>query len=192
MAIKKFMVQDTIVSVQQNLKTFTIETEHGASLTVVPSHVRFEQATGYLYFRLGQQQHRCQVVRIIKSDGSVVWRINFAQHGSVTVHEHDLHALTGVTQNNCEPILKSPLAGRVSNVLVQVGDQVKAGQPLLVIESMKMENEIAAPFDAFIKTVFIAQGNVVQTDQSLIEFLRGGKGDGAFEESHGATPIQNR
>jgi|688.fasta_scaffold694796_2 biotin carboxyl carrier protein len=66
--------------------------------------------------------------------------------------------------------LKSPLAGRVTKILVQAGQPVKQGQALLMIESMKMENEICARIDGTIKTISIQVGDVVKPNQVLLSF----------------------
>ena len=66
--------------------------------------------------------------------------------------------------------LKSPLAGRIVKILVKPGDQVNKNQLLVVIESMKMENEIRATFNGFIKNISISDGNLVQQNQVLITF----------------------
>jgi biotin carboxyl carrier protein len=80
--------------------------------------------------------------------------------------------------------LKSPLAGRITRVLVQQGQSVTAGQTLLFIESMKMENEICAQGAAFIKTIFISEGFVVQPDQILIEFEKEGESNATSKNEH--------
>ncbi|MFH1254567.1 MAG: acetyl-CoA carboxylase biotin carboxyl carrier protein subunit [bacterium] len=69
-----------------------------------------------------------------------------------------------------EPSLKSPLAGRIIKILVKPGDQVSKNQLLVIIESMKMENEICATFPGFIKNISITEGNLVQQNQVLITF----------------------
>lgn len=77
-------------------------------------------------------------------------------------------------------VLKSPLAGLVIKVKVAVGQFVTKNQPVVVIESMKMENEICAPFPAFIKTLSISEGNLVKPNQVIVTFeRRGGSGDAA-------------
>lgn len=86
---------------------------------------------------------------------------------------------------------KSPLAGRVISIFVAPGQEIKKGQPLLIIESMKMENELCANHDAFIKTVFIAPGNVVQTNQELIIFELKGELDANTKNGHGQATIQD-
>ena len=76
-----------------------------------------------------------------------------------------------------ELVLKSPLAGLVVKIKAQVGQFVEKNQTLVVIESMKMENEISAPFSAFIKTLSISEGNLVKPNQVIVVFERRGESD---------------
>jgi biotin carboxyl carrier protein len=73
--------------------------------------------------------------------------------------------------------LLSPLGGRVISVLVHQGEVVTSAQPLIVIESMKMENTIVAPSNAIVKTLSIVPGNLVQPNQVLMTFEKKGVGD---------------
>ena len=60
------------------------------------------------------------------------------------------------------------LAGTVFKVLVKPGDPVKAGQPVLIIEAMKMETEISAPRDGQVCAVHVAVGDAVAVGQPLL------------------------
>ena len=62
----------------------------------------------------------------------------------------------------------SPLPGNVLDVKVSVGQAVKAGQVLVIIEAMKMENEVAAPCDGVVKQIVAAKGAVVATGDALL------------------------
>ena len=66
--------------------------------------------------------------------------------------------------------IKAPIPGLITRVLVQVGDQVEAGQPILVLEAMKMENIIKCPGDGTVKTVNVKKGDSVEKNQVLIGF----------------------
>jgi glutaconyl-CoA/methylmalonyl-CoA decarboxylase subunit gamma len=66
-----------------------------------------------------------------------------------------------------EPV-NAPLPGKVLSVAVKVGDPVKKGDELCVIEAMKMGNSIKAPRDGFVVEVCVAQGNVVAFGASLV------------------------
>ena len=64
--------------------------------------------------------------------------------------------------------IKSPMPGRIVRVLVGVGDRVTARQPLLVVEAMKMENELRAPRDGVVTEVLVAPGAAVESNAVLI------------------------
>jgi len=68
--------------------------------------------------------------------------------------------------------LCSPIAGKVIKCYVQPNQKVQKNQRLLIIESMKMENEIRAKSDAFIKTIPISEGDLVEPNQVLIKFKK--------------------
>lgn len=62
----------------------------------------------------------------------------------------------------------SPMPGNILDVRTAVGSSVKAGQVLIILEAMKMENEIVAPVDGVVESIVVKQGDVVETDQTLI------------------------
>ena len=66
--------------------------------------------------------------------------------------------------------LTSGMPGKILKVLVKEGDQVEEGTPLLIMEAMKMENEMKAPASAKIKKILVATGDNVETGAKLIEF----------------------
>jgi len=61
------------------------------------------------------------------------------------------------------------MPGRVLKVLVQEGDTVTTGTPLIVVEAMKMENELFAERDGTVVKVFVAPGTNVEGGAKLIE-----------------------
>lgn len=85
----------------------------------------------------------------------------------------------------------SPLTGRVTKICVKPGDFVKKGQPLLLVESMKMENELCASFSGFIKTILIFVSDVVKQGQELIEFHKEGAGDATTQNADGEKAVSN-
>ena len=66
--------------------------------------------------------------------------------------------------------LKSPIAGKIVQVFVAKDEEVKAGQKLLIIEAMKMENIIIAKADGVVEDIKVSEGNVVDIEDVLIEF----------------------
>jgi len=63
----------------------------------------------------------------------------------------------------------APLAGSVFKILVAEGDEIEAGQVLLVLEAMKMETEITAPKAGRVGAILVEKGTAVQGGQALIE-----------------------
>ena len=63
----------------------------------------------------------------------------------------------------------APLAGSVFKILVNEGDEIEAGQVLLILEAMKMETEITAPNAGTIAHIGVAVGDAVQGGQPLVE-----------------------
>ncbi len=61
------------------------------------------------------------------------------------------------------------MPGNIVDVLVAEGDEVKAGQPVLVIEAMKMESEVQAPSGGTVQDIFVAKGDRVTPGEVLIE-----------------------
>lgn len=66
--------------------------------------------------------------------------------------------------------LKAGMPGKIIEIFVKPGDTVKAGKPLLIMEAMKMENEMRAPQDVVIKEICIKQGEAVEFGAVLITF----------------------
>ena len=62
-----------------------------------------------------------------------------------------------------------PMPGRVVKVLVANDAVVKAGDPLLIIEAMKMESQVPAPIDGKVIAILVAEGDNVKTDETVIQ-----------------------
>jgi geranyl-CoA carboxylase alpha subunit len=64
--------------------------------------------------------------------------------------------------------LRAPMNGVVTQVIVAIGEPVKRGQPLLVLEAMKMEHSILAPINGLVELIVVAKGAQVATRDTLI------------------------
>ncbi|MBL6990473.1 MAG: acetyl-CoA carboxylase biotin carboxyl carrier protein subunit [Bacteriovoracaceae bacterium] len=63
----------------------------------------------------------------------------------------------------------APIPGQIKEVCVKVGDQIQAGQKILVMEAMKMENVINSTFSGKVAAILVSEGDNVGQDQALIE-----------------------
>lgn len=65
-------------------------------------------------------------------------------------------------------VVSAPLPGNILAIQVKEGDAVKEGQVLVLIEAMKMENEVMAPADGVVKQIAVTKGAVVATGDTLL------------------------
>ncbi len=65
-------------------------------------------------------------------------------------------------------VVVAPMPGLITAVLVSQGDSVSAGQTLLRMEAMKMENEIPSPIDGIVKEVKVGEGDEVQENHVMV------------------------
>ncbi len=66
-------------------------------------------------------------------------------------------------------VVAAPMPGKILRLLVGEGERVKAGQDLLLMEAMKMENEVSCLKDGVVKRILVREGDTVDTGQALIE-----------------------
>ena len=72
------------------------------------------------------------------------------------------------TNVNTDQAVKAPLPGVITDILVHVGDEVKAGDTVVVLEAMKMANNIEAEKDGKVTAICIKQGESVMEDPPLV------------------------
>lgn len=65
--------------------------------------------------------------------------------------------------------IKPPMPGRIVSIEVKVGDTVRKGQGLLVLEAMKMQNEVVAPCEGLVKAVHVKQGQNIDGNFVMVE-----------------------
>jgi biotin carboxyl carrier protein len=62
----------------------------------------------------------------------------------------------------------APMPGTIAEIIVEVGDQVKADEELVILEAMKMENPVVAPSDGVVKEIKVEEEDKVDTNQVLV------------------------
>ncbi len=86
---------------------------------------------------------------------------NAASAAKTQVDEAAIHATAG-------EIIASPMPGIVLDIIKSAGDRVKKGDTLLILEAMKMENEVMAPKDGIIARIAALKGAAVNTGDVLV------------------------
>ena len=67
-----------------------------------------------------------------------------------------------------EGMIHPPMPGRVISIKVKEGDSVKIGSPILVLEAMKMQNEVISNTDGVIREIRVSEGDLVESEDVLV------------------------
>lgn len=129
---------------------------------------------GHFSLRLGDRSYEV-FVRPLPGEGGTDTK-NFdvvleGQPRTVEVVDERRHALAGLARARSakgEVTMKAPMPGLVAAILVAPGDHVERGQRVVVLEAMKMQNDLLAPRAGSVRAVKTAQGQAVTQNQPLI------------------------
>jgi biotin carboxyl carrier protein len=66
-------------------------------------------------------------------------------------------------------VIEAPMPGKIIEILAEEGSEVIAGEPVLILEAMKMQNEIASPIDGIVKKIAVRQNDSVMKDDLLMD-----------------------
>ncbi|MDP1841468.1 MAG: biotin/lipoyl-containing protein, partial [Reyranella sp.] len=125
---------------------------------------------GRLAIDLGSETFVATAVRRVANDGGVDYTL-FSDGSSRRLRLVDPFDLSMYeAAGAAEATVRAPLPGKIIDLRVKAGDTVSKGQPLLVLEAMKMEHTLAAPADGTIKSVRYAVGEQVPEGAELVEF----------------------
>jgi acetyl/propionyl-CoA carboxylase alpha subunit len=96
------------------------------------------------------------------------WRLNLPPAPTVAALQVEAAARNGPAGAGGDGRVVSPMPGKVIEVRVEVGDEVASHQPLVVLEAMKMEQVVTAPYDAGIRSVDVRVGDQVTSGAVLV------------------------
>ncbi|MDE0534838.1 acetyl-CoA carboxylase biotin carboxyl carrier protein subunit [Tenacibaculum sp. L6] len=93
------------------------------------------------------------------------YEVNIADELDMLIDELGLEVAAEKKEND----IKAPMPGLIVSVDVEIGQEVKEGDGILVLEAMKMENTLQAPRDGVVKSIAIQAGDKVEKNTVLIE-----------------------
>lgn len=155
-------------------KTFEIALEQDVWLDGVKQQVTFTKVGSRSYkLNIGQEEHLADLVSYDPQTKEMVLRMKAKKFQVKMKEPVDLFLeKTGIKlpapkkQNK----LIAPMPGLVLKVLVKPGDVIKKGEPLLILEAMKMENVFKAADDVTIKEINVTEKQAVEKGNELIHF----------------------
>ncbi|NNF01586.1 MAG: biotin/lipoyl-binding protein [Bacteroidia bacterium] len=119
----------------------------------------------------GNKSFRVQVLKANKTTKTYTIKVGSNRYEISLADKYDLLlkklGMAGVGELKVND-LKAPMPGLVVDVLVKEGQDIKKGDPILVLEAMKMENILKAVSDATVKSVSVAKGSKVEKNETLV------------------------
>ncbi len=115
------------------------------------------------------ESHEAAVFRVGDGAYSVNWRGHSYAVELVDPLTHMAEVSRGEVGKPGKKVVKAYMPGRVVEVRVAAGDPVEAGQPMVVLEAMKMQNEIQAERGGTVVRVFVTAGEAVEGGDPLVE-----------------------
>lgn len=158
-----------------NNKTFEVlPTEDGFMINNKPFQWDLvEIKDGYFHILSENKSYRAEVVKTETATKSFTFKIN----GKIcTVELKDKFDLLlekmGMSGASAHKInnIKAPMPGLIIDLKIKMGDHVKPGDQLLILEAMKMENILKSPGEGIVKQVKVKKGDSVEKGQVLVEF----------------------
>lgn len=128
---------------------------------------------GRLHLLYQNRSYRAELVSLNEAEKTVVLKLNGQQFSVALKDRYDLLLEElGMADLAASKVndLKAPMPGLILSINVSEGQEVKKGEPLLILEAMKMENVIKSPADGTVQQIKVKQGASVEKNQVLIQF----------------------
>jgi len=130
----------------------------------------FIKANNRYLLRVGTKLYK--IDNVTYQGASIEFTVNGKWYTAVVKDEQDLLLdrlgfKTGEAAG--EGILKAPMPGQILEIMVNEGDEVEEGQPLAILEAMKMENELKAPVAGKISIIHVNEGQSLEKNSPIIE-----------------------
>lgn len=154
------------ITVNQSQYEFSVQPQDASALDMVPDgessfHI-LHNGRSY-WAKLVKADYACRQLEVKVNDST--FHIHIADQYERLVRQLGL----GVGGAQKQNILKAPMPGLVLQVMAAPGQTVSKGDPLLILEAMKMENVIKAANDGVVKNVTAQKGMAVEKGQVLLE-----------------------
>ncbi len=151
------------VTVARQGGAWTLDTGDGARPFLWRSHASANPNLAY-GLRITLQGHESAGTVVLHGDRAYVFR----EDGSHVLELYDALTHSQDTQSEHGAGLAAPMPGKIISISVKAGDKVEKGQPLLVMEAMKMEHTISATADGTVGEVFYGVGDQVTEGAELV------------------------
>jgi len=150
-----------LVTIEIDGKTFQAETKKtGNGLTVHLDKKKFLVQFEGAYISIDGQKHTVEIHNLRR--GKPFWYNATEEIEDIKIGKpvHKMHSGEG--------FIHPPMPGRVISIKVKKGDSVKMGSPILVLEAMKMQNEVLSNIEGVVREIRVSEGDLVESEDVLI------------------------
>lgn len=171
--LKKPKVEDEYIAVSPHDTKYVFKNTFSEKITINGKHKDikiFESEEGFTYLDYKAKRYLVEIVE--KNQNKYTVMVNGVSH-SFTIESPlsykrrkylEKHKPASKTEN-----LTAPMPGKIIDILVEEGAKIREGDSVLILEAMKMQNEITSFVGGRIKKVFVKPGETVGKDQPLVE-----------------------
>lgn len=166
----------TVIKAKVNQSTYDIEVLSKSEVSIDGEKRSLDMisvSSSKKHLIVNDKSYRLEYVSFDKEKKTAIVKVN---NNSFTVELKDKFDLLlkelGMSNMASKVIkeIKAPMPGLVVSIEVEIGQEVQEGDPVLILEAMKMENVLKSPIDGKIKTIKAQQSTTVDKNAVLIEF----------------------
>lgn len=145
---------------------FDVTPEVAKSLDIVPD------SDGRMHILHNGKSYHAELVAVDHPSRQFTFNINGVRFSVKIADQYDrLIQQLGLSAGSSQKanIVKAPMPGLVLNIIAEAGQMVSKGDPLIILEAMKMENVLKAASDGCVKSIHVQKGVAVEKGQLLLE-----------------------
>ena len=130
----------------------------------------FDDENGFTYIQYNRKKYLVEIVE--KSQNKYTVLINGVSYTftiETPISYKRKKYLEKTKAKSKTEFIQAPMPGKIVDILVEAGAEVKEGESVLILEAMKMQNEITAPISGTVKKVYVKPNDIVNKEDLLIE-----------------------
>lgn len=167
-----------MLTVKSNERNYKVDFENNSTTQGTLNEKDFDLdlitvKDGSFHLIKGNRSYNLEVLKANYDEKSFEIKVNGGTYELKVQDKFDLLLESmGMSNMNAAKVseLKAPMPGLVLDIKVNVGTEIAKGDPLLVLEAMKMENIIKSPTDGVVKDIKVETSKAVEKNEILIEF----------------------
>ena len=118
--------------------------------------------------RIGEKVYEVEVEAVSEKEGSIATSKDVKNEPEEKMDEHNSAQNNISNSSENGEAINAPMQGLIVDVKVEAGQKVKAGDEIVILEAMKMENPIVAPVDGTVAGIHVSKGDTVETGTLMV------------------------